>query len=602
MASVPREGPGARPGAPAPAGRIRVLPEEVVARIAAGEMIERPASVVKELVENAIDAGSTRIGVHVREAVDREVRVVDNGAGMSREEAALCVVRHATSKIQASSDLFDVTTLGFRGEALTSVSDVSRVTLTTRRREDPEGTRLEIHGGERVRFEAAGRGPGTTVEVRDLFFNVPVRRKFLRSAATEIRLVTKIASSYALAYPQIHFELTVDDRELLNLPAGEALGERLASLYGAKIVDQVVRLEFDDRAVEIRGYLGVPEIARGTRDGQQFFVNRRWVASPLLSQALRAGYGDLVPRDRHATAVVLLSVRPGSVDVNVHPTKREVRFEREREVFDALARAVRATLAAHVPGFASAPPGGADALLARTGAGPHGVGDAGAPADLFGAAGGSGGSSSEALETLFGLAPAVEPESPGAWLIALWQLHRRYILAQTRGGLVIVDQHAAHERILYEAALERLRGSDAAGQQLLFPQVLELAVEEFDAYLEIEERLARLGFDVRSFGRNTVLVEGIPSGVRDWREGQLLRDLLADYAGDADPIGSEEERLARSFACHAAVRAGDPLSQEEMNHLIDRLFATSTPHGDVHGRATYVQLSLAELDRRFGRG
>jgi DNA mismatch repair protein MutL len=587
-------GPG---GAAGP--RIRVLHEEVVARIAAGEMIERPASVVKELVENSIDAGSTQITVIVRGAVDREVRVLDNGAGMSPADAALCVTRHATSKIEAASDLFDVTTLGFRGEALTSISDVSRFVLTTRRREDDEGTRVEVRGGERVGFEAAARAPGTTVEVRDLFHNVPVRRKFLRSPATEIRHVTRLLSSYAIAYPQIHFVLDVDGREVLGLPPVESLRERLVAIYGLGTVDRMVALQFEDRAALVRGMVGVPEIARGTREGQAFFVNRRWVASLSLGQALRAGFGDLIPHDRHPFGVVLLSVRPGSVDVNVHPTKREVRFERDREVFDAVRRGVREALRAHVPAF-QASDGAGDlpaSVLSRRAS--LAAGEGTPLGDLFK----DGTGWQESLEALLSGGPPGAGEAAGPeGLFTLWQLHRRYILAQTRGGLVIVDQHAAHERILYEEALVRIRGADAAGQQLLFPQVLELTAEEFDAFTELEDRLSRLGFDVHAFGRNTVLVQGIPSGVRDWKEGQLFRDLLEEYAGESDPLASDEERLARSYACHAAVRAGDPLSQEEMNRLIDRLFATSTPHGDVHGRATYVRLSLEELDRRFGRG
>lgn len=599
---------------PAP---IRRLSPEVVARIAAGEVIERPASVVKELLENSLDAGAGRITVEVEGSPDRLIRVADNGHGMTADGLRLALERHATSKIRAAEDLLRVTSLGFRGEGLPSVAAVSRIAVLTSTGEGA-GTRLVAEGGTIVEVDAAGRGRGTTVEVRDLFFNTPARRKFQRAASTELQMVARTLQSYALARPDLHLVYAVDGREILNLPPAASLGERMSAIYGPERTGRMIPVDHGDSLLRLAGFLGAPEDSRARSDQQTFFINGRWVSNPLLRQAVRQAYGNLIPFDRHPFAVLAVEIDPTRVDVNVHPTKREVRFSNDRDLFPALVTGLKRVVEGHVPGFVPArgarpadwpeapsaaeePPTGDSALEVA-------VRDV---ADLFGGPG-DGEAPAGARDAGRDL-PRIVAFSPGASLDAgeggetaeparadLWQLHRTYILAATRGGLLIIDQHAAHERILFEESILRLRGARAASQELLFPRVVDLTAEEFHRLLDIQPVLERLGFHLELFGGTTVVVHGIPAGLTRWHDGALLHEMIALY-GDLPGGPPVEERVARSYACRAAVKAGEPLDPPEMNELVDRLFATTLPQGDPHGRPTYLRIAIEDLHRRFGR-
>jgi DNA mismatch repair protein MutL len=522
---------------------------------------------------------------------------------MLRDDALLAFERHATSKLRDVKDLLSIATLGFRGEALPSVAAVSRVRIVSRTAGEDGAWFVAVDGGTVLERGAAARAPGTTVEVRDLFFNTPARRKFLHSPQGELRAALRLIETYGLAYPEVAFRLVVDDKPRLDWPAASSARERAAALWGARHAEQRLEVVAERGGLRLRALLGLPEHARATREGQQFLVNRRWVQSAALAQALRQAYGNLLPAGRFPAATVWLTVPPERLDVNVHPTKREVRFADDEAVFGLVASACAQKLAHLHPPFTVVPGGAAEPPWAErvserppaqtylgleypwSAARTEGTPGAGAPESMIAAA---------APPAEAGAGP--QPE--------LWQLHLTYILAPVRGGLVIVDQHAAHERILYEEARARLEGRPGASQQLLFPALVDLSNDQFELLLELGPWLKQLGWDLSPLGPPTVVIQGAPSNLRHERPGQLLQDVLDGVAEDSGRTPNDDiaERLARSYACHAAIKAGDPLSQDDMRVLLDRLFATSRPHGDPHGRPTFVRLELDDLHRRFGRG
>ncbi|HEY2954350.1 MAG TPA: DNA mismatch repair endonuclease MutL [Candidatus Eisenbacteria bacterium] len=583
---------------------IRRLDPETASRIAAGEVIERPISALKEVLENALDAGARGIEVRVDRALDRAFSVADDGAGIAEPELELALERHATSKIQLLEDLDRLDTLGFRGEALPSIAAVSRLRIVSRPHGAEAAGFVAVEGGTVRERGSAARAPGTTVEVADLFYNTPARRKFLGTPSGELRGAIRMLEAYALAYPEVALRLIVDERERFDWPAVarrgpegvlDAVRERAATLWGARLASQLLAAQGERDGIRLLALLGLPEHARSTREGQVILVNRRWVQSPLLGQALRQAYGNLLPAQRYPMATLWLTVPPSRLDVNVHPTKREVRFATEDAVFSLVAASCALPLATLQPPFTVALGGTAASRWAervREGSGeqtdfPLGrVGEAAPPAAA---------TPGEAAGSPASAAGAQEPE--------LWQLHRMYILAPVRGGLVIIDQHAAHERILYEEARARLEGERGASQQLLFPAVVDLSRDQYELMVEVDPWLRKLGWEATALGPPTVVVQGVPGGLRHERPGQLLQDLLDGMSESAglDARADVVERLARSYACHAATRAGDTLTQAEMRALVDRLFATSRPHGDPHGRPTFVRLDLDELNRRFGR-
>jgi DNA mismatch repair protein MutL len=574
---------------------IRRLAAETASRIAAGEVVDRPLSALKELVENALDASARSVEVRVERSLDHAFSVADDGSGIASGELELALERHATSKLEQLEDLDRLETLGFRGEALPSIAAVSRLRLVSRTGERDEAAFLVAEGGVVAERGAAARAAGTTVEVRDLFFNTPARRKFLHTPAGELRSALRMLESYALASPGTAFRLVVDGRERFEWGAAATRRERAAQIWGARHAAQLLEASLERGGLAVYALLGLPEHARATREGQVFLVNGRWVQSPTLSQALRHAYGNLLPGGRFPSAVVWLAVPPDRLDVNVHPTKREVRFADEDSVFSLVAAASATPLAGIHPPFTVVRGGASEepqpAWADRVREAPPaderqlGLGLPAAPPQ-------------SATSAIAAAAPAaiIEPE--------IWQLHRTYLLAPVRGGLVIVDQHAAHERILYEEARARLEGQVGASQVLMFPALADLTHDQFELLLEVGPYLRQLGWELAPLGPPTVVIQGVPSGLRIADPPQLLRDLLDGIGDGPAPASAQDdllERLARSHACHSAVKAGDPLGREEMRAIIDRLFATSRPHGDPHGRPTFVRLELDELHRRFGR-
>ncbi len=581
---------------------ILVLPETLVGRIAAGEVVERPAAVIKELLENSLDAGARRIRVEIEGDLTGVLRVTDDGHGIRAADLPLAVERHATSKIVNPDDLDHIETLGFRGEGLGAIGAVSRLRVSSRIAGEDSGFEIVVDGGLPEPVVPVGRAVGTTIEVRDLFFNTPARLKYLKSTSAELRHIAQLVSAYALARPDVGMSLTVDGRSSVDVAPAEDLHARLQQILGRERVGRMIPVLHEGRDITLEGFVGAPEDARARAGHQIFLINGRWVTSQLLRTAVRQAYGDLIPPARHPEAVLLLTLPPETVDVNVHPTKREVRLARERELYPRLIRILRERVEARFPsldldrpGYGPTPPATAPSTGQQT-------------LDWARAATvepGGAGESSTARVVPFPSRVSDAPQESASGesapaMASMWQLHETYIMAAIENGLLMVDQHAAHERVLYEQALRRLQGEQAPSQELLFPVTVDLAPDEFSILLEVHGVLEALGFHLERFGGTTVLVHAIPAGLREWRHGAILRDVL-DHFADLPTQLDIQERIARSVACHGAVKAGQKLSLTEMNALIDQLFATEKPQGDPHGRPVFLRIELDDLHRRFGR-
>ena len=592
---------------------IRILPAEVASKIAAGEVIERPGSVVKELVENALDAGATRLEIEVRAGGVELIRVVDDGRGIPGDEVGLAVERFATSKIQAPGELGAIGTLGFRGEALSSIAAVSRLELTSRPANEDSGTRVEVADGDVVGIGPHGSGVGTTVTVRDLFRSFPARRKFLRSPGSETGRIQLVVTRYALAYPEVRFRLTADGSEVFASVGSGALREAVAAVYTRQIAEAMLELEMDaahgsSDEIGIAGLTSPPSLDRANRSFISLFVNRRWVQSRVLGYALEQAYHGFAKERRYPLAVVNVTVPLSDVDVNVHPAKSEVRFRRESRVFAALQQTVRHTLTTYAPvpefhAHAVSPPaaGGAPGRFA---AGPHPAfwsAEAAAPAS-----GGRAASPSQpagpwgASDARPAPAPPMPPGGVLPVLRVLGQVQETYIVAEGPDGMYLVDQHAAHERVLFEEVRASSRSAGPRAQSVLEPAVVDLDARRHELVEEQGELISHLGFDVGPFGERSYVVRAVPKLLGEADTGQSFIDFL-DLMAEGGGFESWEERAAYSVACHAAVRAGMTLTPREMSELVRRLEECQQPHTCPHGRPTMLHLSSSHLKRQFGR-
>ena len=622
--------------------KISVMPEHLSNRIAAGEVIERPASVVKELVENAVDAGATRIAVCIEQAGTRLIQVRDNGCGMDGEDALLCLEPHGTSKLKDESDMTRILTLGFRGEAIPSIASVSRMTIETRQADSVEGIRVVVEGGVRREAVPAGCPPGTVMTVRDLFFNVPARRKFLRSAPTEQQHIEEAVLLLALPHPEISFELVSDGRTVVRSPGEAHPAARLRAFFGRHFADQMLPVEHREEGMTVRGFIGAPGFARPSRREQRIFVNRRAVEAPALYRGVRDGYGALAEHGRFPPCVLFLEIDPEEVDVNVHPAKREVRFRREYVV----SRAIAAAVAAALRGPAAKPASEIDPRIPMepllAGAGVRYTPRPETP-DLFSppepdaepetppetafappvpeANGGltdfppyrRSGACPAAPEPVPDpvpeSAPEPEPVAPaprmpvfnGEWPEkVLGVLNSAYILAQSRAGLVLIDQHAAHERVMFE---KLLREADRGGykQPLLLPVSLELPRPAAAMLLRTRDWFAKLGFEIEDMGGRSIMVSAVPAALPTADLEKLLLDTLSELCDEASArVPLEREHVARA-ACRAAVKAGDELSVEMAEELLRQLAACRRGMLCPHGRPTMLTITMSELARRFGR-
>ena len=645
--------------------KIHLLTEQVCNKIAAGEVVERPSSVVKELVENALDAGSGKISVLVEKAGRKLIQVRDNGEGMDEDDALLCFESHATSKIRNEEDIYAISSFGFRGEAIPSIASVSRFTLRTRRKEAAAGSEITVHAGKFISNVPAGCAPGTEVTVRDLFCNLPVRRKFMRSEATEERHILDCVTNIALANPETAFELKMDGRILISSPASPDLLPRLRDLFGKTFADALIPVSHKEFGISVEGFISNRSFTRNSRSDQRTFVNGRCIEAQTIYRGIREGYGPMLESGRYPAAILFLSMHPGEVDVNVHPAKREVRFHRDYEVLSAVRTAVTNALRAHdpvVPPPSSSRPGTVSGLypdfnpmenpVSRTEAASlesilesarvdyvpavstlvHALRNLPPQSDPSGTSSPlPPESSSPALpdpedpkpEGSGELLPVGEEDTeksedpadngefhlerddardpvqtPRADFELLGVLADSYLVGTIPGGLILIDQHAAHERVMFERILKGVNGSLC--QKLLLPITLEVARADMLFISRNLEAFEKIGFELEPFGQNTVKMNGIPAAVPQENAGGLFLDILSRLATDAPAQKNPLDRIARA-ACKAAVKAHEKLTREECEALLHQLSRCEQPFSCPHGRPTVLNISLSEIERRFGR-
>lgn len=613
--------------------QIKILPQFIANRIAAGEVVGRPEAVVKELIENSIDAGANSIQLIIRDAGKSLIQVVDNGSGMNEDDAILSFQRHATSKISEADDLEHITTLGFRGEALASIAAVAQVELKTRRADDELGTLIKNHGSEIVEHTKIHAEKGTSIAVRNLFYNTPARRNFLKTNQTEFRHIYDTFTRLAIANFGCAFSFINEDEEIFDLPS-QSLIERLTSIFGKEAGENLLEVDHTNELLSLKGYISKPSFTKKNKQDQNLYLNNRYVVSKALSFAVHSAYEDLVDKGDYPNFFLFLKLDPAKFDINVHPSKLEVKFEEERALFSFIRRGVWNTLEKNdlivkvkIPettGFDIAqnkPVYNTNIFKSTnfTGKVPQAggftfkkhedvPGEQTVIHEMFGK------NSNSAFEfTDEGIPEQAktpleekmykEPDTDS--LVSkneIWQFQRKYIMYQLESTLMIIDQHAAHERILYEQAIERLNSNANLTQQLLIPIYIELNPVDYEVARTIEAELGSLGFEIELQSKRKVKIKGIPSDVRIGDEGKILQELIDQYKEYDIKLNLEKrDNLAKSYACKHAIKAGDYLSEGEMLNLIDKLFSVKMPYVCPHGRPTIVKLSMDELDKMFYR-
>lgn len=627
-------------------GSIKRLPETIANKIAAGEVVQRPASAVKELLENAIDAGADEITLIIKNAGKTLIQVIDNGCGMSEEDTLLAFERFATSKISTAEDLDNLHTLGFRGEALASIASIAQVELKTKRREDTLASLVRIDGSVFQETSKTHAPDGTSIAIRNLFYNIPARRKFLKSDATEFKHIHDTILSQALAHPEIKWKFISDGDEVFNLTT-HSLTERLNYFFGKDFSNGLIEFHESNDFANMQGFLGKPAMMKRTKNEQFLFINRRITQSRQLHHAILQGYGELLGEREQPFYLIYLEMPPHRFDVNVHPTKMEVRFADERSVYSLMLSVVKKTVSGvdfspsvaieekpvsiaanptraeeyakfYKPPFSEFPGvqkrlsynerdfevRSSNALCAdfkreaetppHRDTMPEQTSFADTSFDLP-----TDTPKSREYQLIFQSSEKESDAFKGAYPV---QLHNRYILTQIKSGLMLIDQHVAHERILYERALTVMDAGISNSQQLLFPHRIELKPWDMKVLEELRSDLEKLGFSFRQFSQNSVIVEGVPSDVKPGTEEKILFELIEQYLDYQQSLKLEKrDNIAKSYACRNAIMAGDKLSQREMSLLIDQLFATSMPYVCPHGRPIIIKLSLSELDKMFGR-
>ena len=591
-------------------GRIRLLPDTVASQVAAGEVVERPASIVKELVENSIDAGAREIEVLIRRGGISLVRVIDDGCGMDRDDALLSLERHATSKIRFAADLQAVATLGFRGEALPSIASVSRFRLTTREPHAIAGTEIIVNGGKIVIVRDRGEAPGTQVEVRSLFYNLPARRKFLRSENTESRNIEHQIHLQAIGHPQIAFTLLREDRLVFQLPVTATLSDRIRDLYGAELLERLIQLDGNAPGkIQISGFIGQAGLSRQTRAQQLIFVNGRAIESGLITAAIREGYHTALMKGQYPVTFLFLNLDPAAVDVNVHPAKREVRFRDPTAVREAIVHSVQQTLErgrtkwqekfrAPIAPLSSAPDKVTVDLKLRSEVTSPETSQRELPAVAGFVAPGPFLKPHEVSSQR-----SIKPDSNEQQFQIIGVLNKLYVLMENVNGLVLVDQHAAHERILFEELRRRMEEEGVPGQKLLLPHTFDLPPRDADWVERNMSILQKMGIGIESFGPNTFKIDSLPAFLNASNPTQFMRKVIDDLKNastSSSAMRLGEEIIAKTV-CRHAVKANDPLRYPEVEKLIRDLLDCEMPYCCPHGRPTMIQISLTELEKKFGR-
>lgn len=615
---------------------IQLLPDAVANQIAAGEVVQRPASAVKELVENAIDAGADKIQLILKDAGKALIQVIDNGCGMSMTDARMCFERHATSKIRKAEDLFAIRTMGFRGEAMASIAAIAQVELKTRRVEDELGTQIEIEGSEVIKQEPCQCNAGTSICIKNLFYNTPARRNFLKGNPVEMRHIIDEFQRVALANPHIFFTMHHDGQEVYHLPAA-SFKQRIIHLLGNQYNQRLVPVEEDTSIIKLRGFVGKPEFARRTRGEQFFFVNNRFIKDAYLNHAVMTAFEELLPDDCYPLYVLFIDIDPSKIDINVHPTKTEIKYQDEKAIYAIIRSAVKRALGKYniTPTIDFDQENSIEHLIT-----PKPMDEIVAPSIKFNPDFNPFSNSQPASlresapryssdyqktpipqnwDTLYEISRREETKQQKMAVESqeiqveeqqisksserqLFQIHNRFILSQIKSGFLMVNQQAAHERVLYERFLQQLETHSGVSQQSLFPQSVTLNAADYELLKLLLPDVRALGFDIREFGKNTVVVEGIPAELNNANEHALLEHLLEGFKNNQAILKLDKrDNLARSLARNAAIKTGTKLSLEEMNLLIDQLFACKMPNVSLSGKPIIITFTLSELLEKFDK-
>lgn len=594
---------------------IRLLPDSVANQIAAGEVIQRPASAVKELIENAIDAGATSIQLIIKDAGKSLVQVIDNGSGMSETDARMCFERHATSKIQRAEDLFEIRTMGFRGEAMASIAAVAQVELKSRLHDKETGTLIEIEGSKVVNQELCACNPGTSIAVKNLFYNIPARRNFLKSNASETRHIVEEFQRVAIARPDIAFTMFHDGTEVFRLPAGN-LRQRIMGLYGNSYNERMVPVQEETTILNLTGFVIKPEFSRKTRGEQYFYVNNRFIKNGYLNHAVTDAFEDLLPSGSFPGYFIMIDIDPSKIDINIHPTKTEIKFEDEKSVYAIIRASVKRSLgkfsvtpsldfeqetAFHIPVSMYRQEPKMPTIQVNPSYNPFREESARQVKP-----------SAAGWEQLYDItrlrnesqqvtAPEFQQQKERQSACEIFgQLDMRYIIARHEGSLVLIDQQAAHERILYDQNSEMLTKTAAVSQQELFPQTLTFSHDDYLILCEITDDIRRLGFDLNDFGKNTFVLNGVPSGIAKGSEKAALESILESYKNHNPTIRSNHrENLLRSVSYHLSVKHGTALDRREMQEIADKLFQSDQPNFTASGKPTFVVLTASEIEKKF---
>ncbi|ADY53983.1 DNA mismatch repair protein MutL [Pseudopedobacter saltans DSM 12145] len=620
---------------------IQLLPDSVANQIAAGEVVQRPASAVKELIENSIDAGADKIQLIIKDAGKTLIQIIDNGCGMSPTDARMCLERHATSKIRKAEDLFAIRTMGFRGEAMASIAAIAQMEIKTKRHEDELGNSIIVEGSEVINQEPCAGANGTSISVKNLFFNIPARRNFLKSNAVEMRHIIDEFQRVALAHPEIHFTLHHDGQEVYHLPQA-TLKQRIIHLLGNNYNERLVPVDEDTSIIQLKGFIGKPSFAKKTRGDQFFFVNKRFIKDPYLNHAVMAAYEELLTEDSFPLYVLFIDIDPSRIDINVHPTKTEIKYQDDKAIYAIIRSAVKRSLGkynitptldfdqetgfermiTHKPLDEITPP----QISFNPNFNPFGneVSTVKSKSDNFRAIAERTNSGSGNWSTLYNIVEQEKAEqipldlgvtttvslnqedsveSPVADNRNLFQIHQKYIISQIKSGFMLIDQQAAHERILYEKFLEQLESHKGLSQQSLFPQTITLNAMDFALVNELLPSFHALGFQIREFGKNTLVIEGVPADIPENHNlAEMMEKLIEGFKNNYSTLKLDKrDNLARTLAKNASIKAGTVLKQEEMNNLIDQLFACNIPGISISGKQIIIKITLDELAERFNK-
>jgi len=616
---------------------IKLLPDAVANQIAAGEVVQRPASAVKELLENAIDAGADKIQLIIKDAGKVLIQVIDNGCGMSATDARMCFERHATSKINKAEDLFAIRTMGFRGEAMASIAAIAQVELKTKRYEDELGTKLEIEASHVINQQPCSTSSGTSICVKNLFYNIPARRNFLKSNPVETRHIIDEFQRVSLAHPEIHFTLHHDGQEIYHLPSAQ-LKQRILHLLGNNYNERLVPLDEETSIIQVKGFIGKPAFAKKTRGDQFFFVNNRFIKDGYLNHAVMIAYEQLLPEDCFPLYVLFIEIDPAKIDINVHPTKTEIKYQDEKAIYAIIRSAVKRSLGRYniTPTLDFNQENAFEAMISR-----KPLDEINPPSINFNPSFNpffEGKATTKEIpylrnvgekqqgipqnwDTLYQIAHKREHEQSEFELYRgnsisvdddklenlgsrqVFQLHQKYMITQIKQGLMLVDQQAAHERILYERFLKQLDQNKGASQQSLFPQTVTLNTTDFALATELLPYFQALGFQIREFGKNTLVIEGVPADIPENNDlAAMLEELIEGFKNNHTVLKLDKrDNLARTLAKNAAIKAGTTLEIDEMNNLIDQLFACEMPNAAINGKQIITKISLLELAERFNK-